>query len=189
MATTMAIQEILGIHHVDIGFNAAGVMDFQEIPPATDFNMEPQTDDRTYEGNNSTRTRTILTGLQGNFSTDSFSMDLLSKVTGSAIITTGLPADVARRLYMGSLAQEGGAIMALRCDVSAVLRATNTPKRLRVYVPKVTTRIYEPEDIGSQDTFGNTVNWESDRVTQELNGAALPGVPSGGVHYIYDELV
>jgi hypothetical protein len=185
----MATYKILGIEDVQIGYKVTGpdaIVD-QDYPFANAFQINPQTQELTYEGDMASEYVSINLGLRGTMAADKFETLVLEKALGmtdstTGRVTAGLPGDESIRYY-----PESGTypFLRLRVKLLAINETTQARQRLRleVFRAQIQPTPWAPGNAASAAKLPMEMGWTAIRTSVDLINVALPGVTSGGAFY------
>lgn len=146
----------------------------------------------TFEGDASSRKVFITSGITANLSPDCIDVGALETVFAKTPVTAGLPAAVARATYFGELDESRGVTAGLYGRGFAIKddgAGTESIEDIEIRIFKGTLTLSGPPNLQTKQKASQQVYALSAvRTATDLNGAALPSVPSGGAFYWIGEL-
>jgi hypothetical protein len=149
---------------------------------ANAFNIDPQNQEITSQGDNLQEYVTLNLGMRGSMAADKFDTEVLEKIIGATAITALLPPDEATRYY-----PEGGNYpnVGAEVDLIAIDDSTGLTQYIRIAVPKMQLypRPWVPGNAATAAKMPTTLNWTALQTTTDLMGHTLPSIPTDGVFY------
>lgn len=177
----MGIYRVKGIKDVKIVDSAGAETD---LPYGNTFTMEPEYETFTFEGDGESQDDYAALKLNGTIGGDKLSTDVLAKLYGKTVLTTGLPSGEATRIYMGTNDELAAPQLGLTVDLYAIDDSDESEETLRIQVFKIRTQPMTPPEGQNADKWAPLeFQWSAEKATTDIQGTALPDVPTGGAYY------
>jgi hypothetical protein len=145
----------------------------------------------TFEGDAQSRKVFITSGITANLRPDSVPLAALETAYAKTPVTTSLPAALARATYFGDLVESKGVTSGLYGRGYAIKEESGVEEvvDIEIRIFKGTLNLSGPPNLQTkQKAQGQTMSLSAVRTSTDVNGTALPSVPTGGAFYWLAEL-
>lgn len=195
MALATARYRILGVEHAAIQKRVAGVSPNPDTVVEYDVQMinnigfDVQQQDITFEGDNTAIRKFFLNGIVANIGADVFDLAAISSAFGKQEITTGLPTGVTGRVYFGTTEETAGVRVGFMSEVRAENTVNGATETVRITLPRTVLTIVRPPALAYNTKAPLAMTFTAEKTSQDLLGATLPSVPTGGCFWYLDRIV
>jgi hypothetical protein len=145
----------------------------------------------TWEGDSQKVKLAVLNAIDLTAAIDYLMLKALSTIYGLTNVATltGAYTDEAFRVYFGATADQTGVVAGLEMLCNAVRLDTGVNKVIKVSIPQAQWSPVDFAKLATSGKTGTTIAISSLKVSADIVGTALQGVPSGGIHGYVAELV
>ncbi len=174
----MATYKVIGIE--DAAVLTSG--DSTDIPYGNTLTMNTEFTTITFEGDGTSEDYYYNQELTGTIGGDKWSTTVLEKLYAKTAIT-GVSGE-ASSYYMGVDAELIPAVVGLQVDLAAINDADESAASLRITIFRARMEPVKPPDVANEAKWAPHIfTWRATATETDINGIALPGVPSGGALY------
>jgi len=184
----MPTYKVKGINDMRVGYNAAGVLTYEDVPFGTELTLDADVADVDFEGDGQIEKVYYDASFSGTFSNDKWKSELFTRIFNKTPVVAGLPGGVASRQYFGDSAELSAGYIEVGVTMDAIDETTGAAKMLRITVFSAKAGPYIQPNIAHRTKMGQQISWTGRRVSTDIIGTALPSVPSGGAVYAIDIL-
>jgi hypothetical protein len=151
-----------------------------------EVNPQPDTQDISFEGDDTVERVVVLNGMRVTVSMDKFDMASVSTLYGKQV-ASGITG-VESRLYFGDAAENAGITCGVFWEVTMLDEATKVSTILRYTVPLATAQVIVPQPAQYNGKHVLQLQFVAQKTAKDLLGADLDGVPDDGCFYFIDRL-
>jgi len=177
------IYRISGIKDATIVESTGDTVD---IPYGNVITVGPEFETITYEGDGVQQNDYYGLRVGGTIGGDKWSEDVLEALYSKTAATSGTGIDdvESTRYYMGDNAELAPTQVGLRVDFSAINDSTEAAATIRMTVFKTRVAPFVPPEGANAAKFAPlSFTWTAEKTSTDIEGNALPGVPTGGAFY------
>lgn len=174
-----------GIDHCEILIVEGGQIVPVDLLYVNSIDPQPQRDDIRFEGDDKSTTITLQSGIDVTVTCDMQDIAAVSRIFQKNTVTA---SDIDWRLFFGDDVEIAGVSAGLRYQISAKDTVTNpdTAFKHRYVYPKGTLRAKAPPAAGYQQKHQLVLEFSFEKTSEDLLGAAIADVPTGGAIW-YEE--
>ena len=174
----MATYKVTGIK--DAAVLTSGVA--SDIPFGNTLTIAQEFETITFEGDGDTAEVYYNQRLTGGIGGDKWDETVLEKLYGKSSVT-GVSAE-SKSYYMGEDAELSPSQVGLRVDMAAIDDSDESAVTLRITVFRAKVRPFSPPAAGNSAKWAPIMfEWAAEKTSTDINGVALPGVPTGGAMF------
>lgn len=170
----------------------AGSPALEEVDLLYANTIEFQADETTltFEGDAQSRQVFITSGMTALIRPDCITVEAAETIFNKTPVTVGLPSGLARLTWYGDTTEAAGVTAGLIGEGYAIKEDGGVEEvvEIRLWMPLGTLTLSGPPQLQTKQKAGQqTYRLAANRATTDVNGTALPGVPTGGAFYAIAE--
>lgn len=170
-----------GVRNAKILYDNAGTVTPQALLFVRNVDPQPKVTTQSYEGEDKAEDVDTLIGFNVIVELDKYDVAALGRMYNKNVVTGITGEDW--RLYFGDDNEVAGGASGLQYDVVVRDEVTKTSEILRYVFPQGSWKVFKPPQAQFNSKHGMKLEFTAERVTEDIAGNALPGVPTEGVYF------